>query len=218
MEFEFSQDGSQLPELMIASGPGQPEPELEAQPRPALTPQTAQPEPGAVEKAATLSGGISGFLMTIAGFLPSRLRSPLIRASSQVYQGQVQGRRVQELSNTLRSPGGTPQQQPSGKMTLQDKFSSITERWAETPVIKPGDTLVVDLVVKSIRSGGRTGWPFQLLSRSMEGENSPVVVQEGIVHLPGGFWTHRVYPNLLIIASAFILLIAAAYWTSALPR
>jgi len=133
--------------------------------------------------------------------------------------------RAQQLSKTLKSTGNTARQ-PSGKVTQQtssqdalpDRFPSTAERWTETPVIQPGDTLVVDLLVKSNRSGDHAGWPFQLVSRSIEGENSPAVVQEGIVHLPGGFWTHRIYPVLLIIAVAVIFLIAAAVWASALPR
>jgi hypothetical protein len=99
-------------------------------------------------------------------------------------------------------------------MTMRTKFSSLTERWAETPVIKPGEALVVDLVVRPIQTGSRMEWPFQLISRSMEEEDSVEVIEEGLVHLTGGFWIHRVYPNLVILASAIVLLIAVAYWTS----
>jgi hypothetical protein len=96
--------------------------------------------------------------------------------------------------------------------------------WVQTPVVLPGESLSIDLAIKATgstrpprssgearRGGQGQDRPFQVFSRSVEQEQGPAVVEEGVVQIRGGFWTHPFLPYAVILVSALALL-AFAFW------
>jgi hypothetical protein len=178
------------------------------------------------DKALTAAGAIAELLSTIGMILPSSMGAPLFQKASQLRQGQIRARRVEQLPDrmTWLKPGAAKQAQaqdvaaPSPAAAQQPVVSSAGRviqadglRWVQTPFIQPGETLAVDLLIKAMTSGKSQHRLFQVFSSSVEQENAPLVVEEGSVQIGGGFWTRRVLPYLLIAAAAITILLLA-FW------
>ena len=71
--------------------------------------------------------------------------------------------------------------------------------------------MIVDLLVRSAWLAGDTIRSFQVKSRSTEGGPAKAIVEDGQVLIRGGFWSHRVYPNLLILAGALLAFLLAIW-------
>jgi hypothetical protein len=215
LEFRFTQGGIRLPEVLelnpaapaVGLPVGRPTP-----PGPAGSGLTSAQK---AQKTMSLSYAVASLLTSIGAILPRSLGAPLIQAGSQLNRGQAQASRIQQVSSqaaTLTSPtrGGSQlasapsQPQPGGGQALG-------LAWVETPAVEPGQMLIVDLLVRSAWLAGDIIRSFQIKSRATEGGQGRMMVEDGQVEIRGGFWSHRFYPMLLILALAIAAILLAVW-------
>jgi hypothetical protein len=110
------------------------------------------------------------------------------------------------LGGSKRRIGSQPQQ-PGAAPPLRRASSQI---WSETPSVRPGYTLAVDLVLRSVGSHEHQVRPFRVVSRSRDGTKAPLVIEEGNVEIRGGFWARRVLPLAILITAGAALLVLVA--------
>jgi hypothetical protein len=161
-------------------------------------------------RAQTAGSGLARVLATLGSSLPRSVGGPLLKAANQLRQGQSRVRRVQWYSGkaaSVRRRMGAGPRQPLGMQSLR-RASSQT--WSETPSVRPGYTLAVDLVLRSAGSHEHQVRPFQVVSRSVSGPDAPLVIKEGDIEIRGGFWARRFLPRavLLVVAAALLALAA----------
>ncbi len=70
---------------------------------------------------------------------------------------------------------------------------------------------MVDLLIRSTYIKQNEARPFQVKSRPNEKKHTPQVVENSMVMIQGGFWSHKVYPKLAITCIT-ILALALVAW------
>jgi hypothetical protein len=210
LDFRFLQEGSRLPEVIL----GNQAPAPTAQPVERYQPQP-QPEsaaPGGAERAMGFTGAIASLLVSVGSILPGSVGSSIMRTGTQISRQQAQASRIQQVSSQAAAFGKTGGGTTAQSVPRQAPISTaVMNAWAETPVIQPGGTLMIDLVIHSHWVPADTSRPFLLKSRCTACEHAPLVAEDGAVQVKGGFWSHRVYPVLLILALGLGSLLAA-FW------
>jgi hypothetical protein len=208
----FLMDGDPLPGL--ASFVDDPEDQEPAQAVPSIGKGPEAPQKSEAMKTAAAAqeagSGLARVLASLGSALPRSIGGPLLKASSQLRQGQSRVRRVQWYSGmgaSLRRRMGAVPREPVGMQSLRRASS---QAWSETPSVSPGYTLAVDLVLRSAGSHERQVRPFQVISRSVSGPDAPLVIKEGEIEIQGGFWARHFLPRalLLVVAGALLALTA----------
>lgn len=211
----FMLDGDPLPGLAsFVDDPEDPEDQEPAQAVPSAgggpkVPQKPDPMKTAA-KAQEAGSGLARVLATLGSSLPRSIGAPLLKAAGQLRQGQGRVRRVQWYSGmgaSLRRRVGAVPREPVGMQSLRRASS---QAWSETPSVRPGYTLAVDLVLRSAGSHEHQVRPFQVVSRSVSGPDAPLVIKDGDIEIRGGFWARRFLPRvvLLVVAAALLALTA----------
>lgn len=88
----------------------------------------------------------------------------------------------------------------------------IDDVWIETPVVEPGDSLFLELVIEPTNPRRKARVPFRIASKSIEAEEKPLVIQEATVEMRGQSWLSWLLLPLLIVAgSAAVILFMLAF-------
>ncbi|MBA3532446.1 MAG: VWA domain-containing protein [Ardenticatenales bacterium] len=131
---------------------------------------------------------ISGSVMRMAGELrrarqtaaiASRLPTNLTRAATNV-TGQKElpkNSRLRQGTTTNGSTTGT------GNGTSYVTETVVGNTWTQTPRVEPGQTLVVDLFVEPLKTNATNAYTFQIISRSLEHEGAPLIIEQANVHI-----------------------------------
>lgn len=229
LTFDFSLNGDPLPEQAVfdedlgvevpADAPALPSAPT-AQPAPSSAPGAEGGVPQRAEQAMRTGSAFAGTLTALGTTLPRPLGAPLMRAASQLQQGQTRVRRAQRVPRRVASFGAKsgaragPQTGSAGQPP-GSAHRSAAHVWAETPSLAPGEALTVDLLIRSASSSKDQHHTFEVVSRSVEGEEAPWVAAEGSVRIRGGFWARRFLPQFIIVALAVLALLLTAWGASA---
>ncbi len=77
---------------------------------------------------------------------------------------------------------------------------SVVHAWAQTPTVKPGETLAVTLLVNPIKSYRDQRYPLTLFSRSVEQNDAPLIAEEVGIQIARPSWLRRLYPYLAVVS------------------
>lgn len=168
-----------------------------------------------LDRAAGRGGAIADGLAALGSMLPTSVGGPLLRKAATLQRGRMQIRQVQRVPGRAAQLGAlmpAPRQHvPAAAGAKAPAPDGGEPGWAETPAVRPGETLAVDLLIRAApQSRGRT-CSFRLVTRSAEEADAPLVDAEGSVQVGGGFWSHRSLSFAVILAIAIALLLLAAW-------
>jgi len=212
LQFRFLLDGDRLPTHGDAVETLAPPPS-----RPAAHTSNAQHKTAA---AVQTGSAIAGFLSMIASLLPRSMGVPLQQKVSEMRRVQARASYVQRIPNQVAQVKTAASQVTSGapapKSTGVEQQPNAGpagrgEAWAQTPYVPPGESLTVELLIRSKLAKGNQAYPYQVISHSADQENAPLLSEEGAVRIRGGFWARRFLPYALVGAIAITLLILI-YW------
>ncbi len=163
---------------------------------------------GMMGKASGIANmaGVAGELFYLAGsVLPRSLRTPIQRVGSRLRRGRTAMRRVERVSKKAGIGGDAPAPRQAARHGGAANAEQAVNVWSQTPYIEPGHTLTVELQVE--RSGffqGSQPLPVKILSRSIEIEDAPLLVEEVVLQTKGGSFITRLVTLLLIAALVII--------------
>lgn len=209
LEFRFSSGGKELPTQWIID-------QEAANTVRQVSYNVAQPEikkgsgvGNALNRGVSAGGALSSLLTSIGTFLPRGMGDPFLKAGSKVYQGQLRAGYAQQVSNRasyfVPQKSYAPQQAPAPQTEAAIQSQGV--RWYVAPMIRPGEALTLELSVRSMLSQGRQIESFRIVSRASEDGCGPVITEEGTVHFRGGFWSHRVWPQIAIFGLCLVFLL-----------
>jgi hypothetical protein len=197
-------------------------------------PSTAQIQQKA-KQAMGLSKTLADLLGSIGMILPRSIGSPLLQASTQLRRGQSRVEQAERLPRRVsgqakrvkvvpRSTPGTASTSAqtgttSGAAAAQHATASDTQapgqQWVQTPVVRPGESLKLDLLVKPIKARSDQLYSLSIRSRSLEQEDAAVITEEWAGQIKGVGGMRRFHPYLLIVALS-ILILLLAFWLASL--
>ena len=186
----------------------------------AAIPQSARPEPQrapapggqAMKQAAGAGNAVAELLMTIGYLLPGGLGSPLINIASQMRYGQYAAQRVSNLPRQIKNMapgtggdnstyvGGSNYMPPSstpvaaGAPTQGAVAAAPVDAWTPTPIVPPGQSLMLDLQVIPADPGHAQHCSFTVQSRATEDSGSTPIAAEGDIQITGISTMQRVLP------------------------
>jgi len=214
LRFQFILDGDRLPVHGQVTAPKAP---AGRQAPPA--PKTA----GVRQKADAViqtGGALSSLLSMVGSLLPRSVGVPLQQKASQIrrVQGQASyAQRVPEQVAWLKSsavkvaPGATAPKAAAPGPAAEPPASGPEFAWAQTPSVQPGESLAIELLVRSALPARNQAYTCQVISRSADQAAAPLVAKESAVQIRGGFWARRFLPYVLVGAATVTLLIVI-YW------
>lgn len=82
--------------------------------------------------------------------------------------------------------------------------------WALTPILEPGGTLTVDLILKPVNPNRTQEYTFRVNSKLVGREDLPSLVESGTVLIKGPGWFNRMVKVLLFLVVAAIVIGATA--------
>ncbi len=181
-------------------------------------------KPGAKPNVVGAAREVGGFGATLVGLMPPAIAKPLQGALQGLSKGVMAATRADSVVKSgqklSKSAGKLI---PSGDKSAGDSSTTgvvaptvdmkVVDRWYETPLIAPGGSL--DLTVMVDWTHGQPGqrYPFRLLSRANQHPETLQLTTNGIVALPREPWWVQVLPVLsavsgTVAAALFILMIA----------
>jgi hypothetical protein len=81
---------------------------------------------------------------------------------------------------------------------------AVTRLWSETPYIKAGDTVTVDLLITPVKRL-TTMHAFTVVSKTAEQADVPALTEQGSI--AGGSFLSAVWPWLLLVGGLFIVVL-----------
>ncbi|RPI56410.1 MAG: hypothetical protein EHM56_04530, partial [Chloroflexi bacterium] len=113
-----------------------------------------------LDRAVGSGGAIADSLAALGSMLPTSLGAPLLRKAAMLQRGRMQIRQVQPVpGQAARLRGLVPSAGPRPAAAVESRAPGASrggQGWAETPTVRPGETLVVDLLVRAApQSRGR---------------------------------------------------------------
>jgi hypothetical protein len=174
-------------------------------------------QPSGAQRAITFGGSLGSLLVAVGSILPSSAGAPIANAGRQLIQGQMKANRVQQVSQQATELGGSVRKPADASVNpASDELPQRTGvPWAETPAVLPGESLRVELLIQAVQATEVVTRPFILKSRSAESQPGSVLVENGMVRIRGGFWSHQVYPPVCILLAALVLL-GVVIWLSSI--
>jgi hypothetical protein len=76
----------------------------------------------------------------------------------------------------------------------------------ETPYVRPGETLILDLWIRAARPATIRNHPYTIRSRSVEPENAPWLAEEDRVQILAASTLSRYLPYVIVFAVTAALL------------
>lgn len=213
--FAFSLDGSSLPIQGRAIAPDVSAVDV-ATPAPSRAPATREDTRGIGDWGSGLSQTVADGLSALGRVLPGSAGASLTNMASRLRRGRAMTRRLQRLPGQPGRPRAAAPRPPAvGVPQAKPSVPAGKREWVQTPYVEAGETLVVDLLIRPRAVGRSQHWPFRVLSRSVEQDEAPLVIEEGSVQMAGGFWARRFAPYLAIVSSAIGLLLLA-FWLASI--
>ncbi len=212
LTFRFLLDGDRLP--VYGDETSTPAP---PSPRSAAQTSNVQRKASAVIQTGN---AIAGFLSMIGALLPRSVGVPLQQKVSQMRRVQAQASYVQRIPNQITqvksaasqvAPGTSKPRSADAEQRPSAKPDRLEGIWAQTPYVQPGESLTVELHIRSTLPKSDQAHTYQVISHSADQDGAPLVIQEGTVWIKGGFWARRFLPYALLGAMAIALLILI-YW------
>jgi hypothetical protein len=221
LDFRLTLNGANLPQKQVLVSSAAPA-KAPASPAPAARPAAAGTG-GVMQKvgrAKQASGTLAYFMGVIGSFLPRSIGAPLIQASYKMTDVQYKAYQMERVSGqvgalrpgdraagpaTLAAPETTAAP-PAPSQTLPATMG--LNAWSPTPFVEPDQTLALELTIDParVRAPQPMEVPFQVMSRSLEQENAPWVVENGIItvaHTGLG----RYLPLIIAVVGVVLLII-----------
>jgi hypothetical protein len=180
----------------------------EAQPAPALAFAApagggeipAQPVGRRIGSGLGIASTVSSLLMSIGNLLPSQVGRPLVQAGSKLYRGQMEVSYTQGKVDRTRGYFGKGKPRPAASQPAQAAAAATAAEslWAETPPVQPGEKLKIQVLLRSAWAAQDQLWPFRIYSYPVEAAQPEILHQESQVQTRGGFFSHALYPQLVI--------------------
>jgi hypothetical protein len=239
LEFQFTLHGSRLLPPRVTEPVQTATPATPARQASAQSPyQEPRGVLAAADGAMGAGGAIAGFLGTVGLLLPRSIGAPLLRISGQLRGKQIAVARARSAPTQVarvtryaprplarlrklvpaglarrRKPAAAaaPDREPAPAAGFAPSVAAAAAGWLETPPVLPGDTMGIDLLIRSDISHLRQTRSYRVLSRSGDLEDAPLVAEQGSVHFLGNFWTRRFAPYLAILITAALLLLLV-FW------
>ncbi len=158
---------------------------------------------------------VTSLASSIGALLPGSLGAsvrgavqPVYRVQSKVQSTKSRASRVSSLSGRLTgarpsvSAGGSTAQ-PTGAWSrpptapLAEASPPVGTGWVQTPLVAPGETLRLDLLIIPSAPDRTRDYAFKVVSRP-EGQENRVVVAEGSVQVVKPSWFRRLLPYLIL--------------------
>lgn len=169
-------------------------------------PQPTQP-PSGVKKAAGAAMGAEGviadMLMSVGYILPGSIGRPLVSLASQMRYGEYAANRVGNVQNQVQQlgkigqssggtyVGGSVGPLPPASVAVQPAAQTQTvaiapvDAWTQTPVVAPGGTLALDLLVTPLKANHTQRCTFSVASRAIEDPAAQLVSESSELELTG---------------------------------
>jgi hypothetical protein len=157
----------------------------------------------------SLVNSISNMLTSFGSILPKEIGRPLQQAGSKIYRGQIKVGSAKSKFN--RTTAYIPTRSSTNNAPPVVSVTQNQVLWAETPVIKPGDKLDIRIRLCSAAVEHDKSWSFRILSVATGSPLQEVVAQENQVNIKGGFLSHALFPQLLLLGLLAAALIAL-FW------
>jgi hypothetical protein len=217
LDFRFSLQDDDLTLGSVSASDGPPQPGIRPSPTGAAP---AQHAPGSAAKAGAEAGKVAGRalgfggalangLMALGQILPRSARGPVMQLASRLRGGQMAAMRVQRVpTQAARLKTSRPRPQ-AARTGIPQSPESSEPAWVQTPSVPPGQSLALELQIRTLRIEGGARRAFRVLSRSVEADDASVITKEGVAGFPSSFWAHRWLPYVAIAAVAIALLLVA---------
>lgn len=212
LKFQFTLHGDRLPQRQVPETIAVAGDAAADKTAPSDSPMTFGKIRGAAGWATGVAGAVANVFNTVGSLLPRSVGAPLLRVASQLRRGGSTVRRAERL------PGQVTRLKPSAsssRATAERQASPVSHTvlrtWARTSFVEPGETLTVDLLISPVRARPGQPYPFTVLSRSVEQEGAPPVIEEGNIQIEEASWVRRYGPFVAILATA-IAILALTFW------
>ncbi len=134
------------------------------------------------------------------------------------------GRVAQPKTGPSVPPGGTgvgfdrtgtggPARPTTGRRetVVTNGRQAVTSLWSQTPLIDPGETLTIDLLIAPRKPHRTQRYSFKVLSKAIESESAPLVVEEGSIQIKGRSWFRRLIPYLLFAMIIVVIVLSVIF-------
>ncbi len=101
------------------------------------------------------------------------------------------------------APAPTGSARPTTHPLYQAAPASHT--WALTPILEPGGTLTVELILKPVNPNRTQEYTFRVVSKLVGRDDLPPLVESGTVHIKGPGWFSRLVKLLLFLLVAIVV-------------
>jgi VWFA-related protein len=200
---------------------------------PAANPHVSQGGAPGAGRGRGVGGALINLLATVGAVLPRSIGQPLLNLVSKTRQGQAQVRSVGRISSQAArvksaaasspSPAQAPAQAPSSAQaparpsppargvaapvaTVAAVDQTDIHTWVRTPEVEPGESLMVDLLIDPVRLYQSRRYPIDLLSRSVEEPDAPLVIEEMGVQTARPSLAQRYYPFFVVFLVVVVTL------------
>jgi hypothetical protein len=183
----------------------------------AVRPEPARPPSGGglaqtAKNASGASNAVADLLMTVGYILPRSIGMPLINIASQMRYSQYAAQRVSNIPRQIKNmaPGGQPANSTyvggSGVMppssapvaaAAGQTAAVVVDAWTSTPIVQPGGSLMLDLLLVPADPTHAQHCSFTVLSRATEDVYAQPLASEGDVQITGVSALQRVVPWLV---------------------
>jgi VWFA-related protein len=238
LEFQFTLNGVKLPQRPVPQATKTVAEAAIAPPASARSPASPARE-GVGQRAGQAmrtGSAITKIVSSISAILPRSLGAPLQRAIRPVRKAQSTASRVTRLptkvtrvmpapsparstaqaAKPMPAPSPTRSTAPPTRAPARPQTVPVTlaphlvgETWSQTPFAEPGKTLTIDLLIAPLNPYQTRNYSFKVISRSLDQEDPPLVVEEGSVQIVGISWFRRLLPYLIFTLSSTLVIATA---------
>ena len=218
LRFSFQVDGKPLPQQEYAETVAAPQ--SVAHPvRPARQPSASASAPAAAASGLLGAGGaIADLLYSLSMILPGSLSRSVSGAAGSIRRAQSTGNRALQLPGQAArltqvgagavsgvAPAGSSA--PVGEATLQ----TVRRAWAQTPAVRPGETLVLQAEFWSGRGADPAHREVAILSCSLEQAGAVPLVTTGLVPVTTAPPARRLAARTIVVVT-LLAGVAFAAW------
>ena len=191
LEFHFYRNGEPLQVLMKSNDKGI---GSVAQNSAAVSPSRSSGDAGKVSNAIGFTGAVANVIIGFGSLLPASIGRPILQAGNQLFQSSSNASRAQTVSQQAAELGKGPRPTEYPR-PYQAGSENVVQTggvaWAETPSVKPGEKILVDLRIQATYFKSDFTRTIQLKSCASEGARSQVITADGQVRVRGGFLSHE---------------------------
>jgi hypothetical protein len=154
---------------------------------------------------------------SVASFLPEGIRAPLDRVTIRLRRGQVKVQRAQQTTARVQSvkSKASAKAKPKSKTETGTRRQPVLPGAVETPFIRPGETLILDLWIRAARPATIRNHPFTVRSRSVEREDAPWLAEEDRIQILAASSLSRYLPYVIVFAVTAAMLALVVWLASA---